>query len=579
MSNAANKTRQELYQKIRESSKDEVILDEMKRLGFWPKDEAQPSLSESLIKEKGELQLKLRELGRQQALYDDPERALKELHKQRKKAALEKREETRIARNKLRYDRAQRWYETQQKMITYLGDKHWLSLRAVDSDTSRLSAQQLPLLHSSHDLAEVMGISLNELRFLAYQKDVTKISHYQRFEISKKTGGTRLISAPMPRLKRAQYWILGNILEPLPLHNAAHGFVNERSIVTNALPHVGKDVVINLDLKDFFPSVSYPRVKGVFQNLGYSEHVATVLGLLCTESNTQHVELDQEQWFISNGERFLPQGAPTSPYITNLICRKLDARLEGMARALGFEYTRYADDLTFSASNVSDAVVRQLLWRCRGIVMAEGFNVHPDKTRIMRRHQQQEVTGVVVNEKPSVDRKTLKRFRALLFQIEKDGPADKAWGCGELFASIEGYANFVAMVKPEKGIALQQQVTRLRQQYGQPVKAGKMQRLNKKLMRLKAKEGVAPRDDWWQPQTTQPPILELTPLQVKAAHKKSRENEPPDNDNMYTQPNDNAPDNTQFSGEDDGNDFVSYVGKVMLALCVIIIVLLVFLEW
>src|SRR5690606_31416208 len=118
----------------------------------------------------------------------------------------------------------------------------------------------------------------------------------------KKTGGLRTISAPMPRLKRAQYWILSNILEPINLHGDAHGFVKQRSIVTNAQAHVGKDVVINIDLQDFFPTVSYPRVKGFFHQLGYSEHVATILALLCTEAETQEVELDGHTWFVSNGE-------------------------------------------------------------------------------------------------------------------------------------------------------------------------------------------------------------------------------------------------------------------------------------
>jgi retron-type reverse transcriptase len=130
--------------------------------------------------------------------------------------------------------------------------------------------------------------------------------------------------------------------------------------------------------------------------------------------------------------------------------------------------------MTFSSAQPS-ANVQQLLWRCKQIVKDEGFKIHPEKTRVMRKPQKQEVTGIVVNEKPSVDRKTLKRFRALLFQIAKDGMG-KRWGSGELMASLEGYANFVAMVAPEKGIVLQKQVTDLKRQYGYTTQAGRLQR-------------------------------------------------------------------------------------------------------
>jgi len=122
------------------------------------------------------------------------------------------------------------------------------------------------------------------------------------------------------------------------------------AFLTNARNHVGRDVVINLDLKDFFPTLTYARVKGLFEALGYAEAVAIPLALLCTEPMVDEVTLDGERHFIADGPRLLPQGAPTSPAITNLICRRLDRRLVGLARTLGFIYSRYADDLTFSGS-------------------------------------------------------------------------------------------------------------------------------------------------------------------------------------------------------------------------------------
>lgn len=572
MSDGAKLTRQQLYQRIRETSKDEYILSEMKRLGFWPDNSAKPSLAESVLKEQTELAQKLRDLGQKQGLYSDPEAALKALHKQRKEEALRRREEKKQERNQARYDRAKRWHNTQQKIITYVGNDFSKGLNDVQSDESKLKQQNLPVAHDSKDLATIMGITLNELRFLTYQKDVSAISHYQRFEILKKTGGSRLISAPMPRLKRAQYWILEKILQPLSLHDAAHGFVAKRSILSNAQPHVGKNVVINLDLKDFFPTVTYPRVKGVFKNLGYSEHLATVLGLLCTQSDTQEVELDEQTWFVSNGERFLPQGAPTSPNITNVLCRKLDIRLKGMANNLGFIYTRYADDLTFSSNTKDDHEIRQLLWRCRKIVRDEGFIVHPQKTRIMRKHKKQEVTGVTVNDKPGVDKKTLKRFRAVLFQIDKDGAEGKTWGKGNIFCAIDGYANYVTMIDPAKGILLQKQVVHIKRKYDIDVKKGKVLSLNKKLLRIKAAAGESPKDDWWQASPPPSPIKELTTEEIKLV--KTEEKKQKRQDSNRSEQNWTTPGGDQTKS-DQGT---ASPGYTMLMICIFIIIIWFFIR-
>jgi retron-type reverse transcriptase len=304
---------------------------------------------------------------------------------------------------------------------------------------------------------------VGQLRFLAFDRKTSRISHYIRFKIPKKTGGERLISAPMPRLKKSQHWILVNILEKIALHDCAHGFRPSHSIVTNAQPHVGSEVIINFDLKDFFPSISYKRVKGLFQSFGYSEAAATIFGLLCTEPEIEELELDGQTYFAAVTERHLPQGSPASPAITNLLCRRLDKRLDRMAEEMGFVYTRYADDLTFSASGDSLQNICNVLRRAESIVLHEGFTINEQKTRILRKNRQQEVTGIVVNEQLSISKKELKRFRATLFQIEKDGPEGKRWGNSEdVIASIQGFANFVAMVNPEKGAEFLEQVNRIK---------------------------------------------------------------------------------------------------------------------
>ncbi|OKH60702.1 RNA-directed DNA polymerase [Scytonema sp. HK-05] len=240
----------------------------------------------------------------------------------------------------------------------------------------------------------------------------------------------------------------------LSLSSSKIKFGKRRSIVTNAEPHVGADVLINIDIKDFFPSISYRRVKGLFKSFGYSESASTIFGLLCTVTFVNH-------------RSYLPQGAPTSPMITNLICRRLDRRLTQMGERFGFRYTRYADDLTFSASNESLCNICNILRQTESIVRHEGFEINKDKTRILRKCNRLEVTGIVVNSKLSISRQKLKRFRATLYQIEKDGLEGKHWGKSEdLIASIQGFANFVYMVDPEKGAKFREQIRIIKEKHG-----------------------------------------------------------------------------------------------------------------
>jgi hypothetical protein len=174
------------------------------------------------------------------------------------------------------------------------------------------------------------------------------------------------------------------------------------------------------------------------------------------------VELDGRVYHVARTERFLPQGAPSSPGITNLLCRGLDARMTRVAGSLGFRYTRYADDMTFSGSGPAAANVGRLLRRARFVIGQEGFRVHPEKTRVLRRGGRQEVTGLVVNRRVNVPRDTLRRFRATIYQIERDGPTGKHWGSNpDVLSAIEGFANFVAMVDPERGEPLRRRVLAL----------------------------------------------------------------------------------------------------------------------
>ncbi|CAN1210774.1 reverse transcriptase family protein [Tumidithrix helvetica PCC 7403] len=467
------RTRQELYDRIRRSSKEEVILEEMIRLGFWPAAGEMPQDPADEIRRKGEILRELEDLRSQNRQLHNEEALKKAALALRLAESKRKQQETKERRERERQERLALWELKKQQEIVFLGEGVSAGLNQTECDRDRLQSYDLPEYGTSEEIANAMGISLGELRFLAFARRASNTSHYIRFKIAKKTGGSRLISAPMPRLKRAQTWILYNILEQVDLHEAAHGFCLGRSIVTNAAPHVGADVIINLDLQDFFPTISYKRVKGLFQSLGYSEAAATIFGLICTDAAVEAVELDGKTYYVALGggthperNRHLPQGAPSSPAITNLICRRLDLRLSKMATHLGFVYTRYADDLTFSASGENLRQICNILKRTEAIATHEGFTIHPQKTRVLHKSQHQEVTGIVVNQKLNVDKKTLKSFRATLFQIEQDGLEGKHWGsCPDLIQSIEGFANFVAMVNPDKGEKLKEQVKRIKAKY------------------------------------------------------------------------------------------------------------------
>ena len=183
---------------------------------------------------------------------------------------------------------------------------------------------------------------------MAYHRDAATSLHYSRFTIPKRDGTERPIWAPKKKLKAAQRWILHNIVERLPVHGAAQGFMVGRSTLTNAAVHANPKTLLKMDVTDFFPTVTWRRVKGVFRRAGYRDGASTLLALLCTEAPREVVQLEGKTYFVSLGPRCLPQGAPTSPAITNALCLRLDRRLAGLAAKLGWRYSRYADDMTFS---------------------------------------------------------------------------------------------------------------------------------------------------------------------------------------------------------------------------------------
>lgn len=331
------------------------------------------------------------------------------------------------------------------------------------SDEEKLAALGLPLLQTPADLAAALGMTVSKLRWLCYHTEAATRIHYVQFEVPKKSGGTRTLSAPHVTLASAQDWVLGQILSKLPTEPAAHGFVPGRSTVTNAAPHAGRDAVVNVDLEAFFPSIGFARVRHLFTRLGYSGAVATLLALLCTECPRRKVVYDGTAYFAATGPRGLPQGACTSPAVSNQIARRLDRRLTGLSAKLGLMYTRYADDLTFSAGPGFREKVGYLLARVRHIAQDEGFVLNPKKTRVQRPSARQSVTGLVVNATPAVQRDVVRRLRAILHRAKSEGlavqnrenhPNFRAW--------VEGMIAYISMVNPAAGAKLRAEFAQVR---------------------------------------------------------------------------------------------------------------------
>ena len=258
--------------------------------------------------------------------------------------------------------------------------------------------------HGVEELGRRLGVTVAELRAVR--------PTYREFTIPKRSGGTRRILAPDDQLKALQRLILKRLLARLRSHPAATGFEKGQSIVTNARAHVGQAVVVRMDLKDFFPATRAKKVRKYFRRVGWDRPAAKLLTHLCTF------------------EGGLPQGAPTSPRLSNLVNYRLDARLTGLAMRrrlynprtaghleegpVGATYTRYADDLTFSFPTDDRKLIRYVVRMTKHIVASEGYELHlRRKLRVLRRHARQQVTGLVVNDRVNLPRATRRWLRAV----------------------------------------------------------------------------------------------------------------------------------------------------------------------
>ena len=252
------------------------------------------------------------------------------------------------------------------------------------------------------------------------------LHHYRRRWVPS-TSGARLLESPGPRLAELQRRVGRRVLARIPVHDAAHGYVRGRSPHTLAAAHAGRGMVVRMDLEGFFAHVTGARTAGLLRTAGYPPAVAAALaGLLVTAAPPAVLRAappgdDARRRLLQRlAAPHLPQGAPTSPAVANLLAHRLDRRLHGLAAAVGARYGRYADDLVFSGD--AALPVHGLVARAGAIAAEEGFRVRPDKTRVQPAHHRQRVTGLVVNADPAPSRADYDALRALLHNCARTGP-------------------------------------------------------------------------------------------------------------------------------------------------------------
>lgn len=290
---------------------------------------------------------------------------------------------------------------------------------------SKRKPKPSPVLYDIGELTRRLGVSAEVLEHIEI--------HYDSFMLKKnaespyRASNKRLIEAPSTELKQLQRLILRRLLQKLPVHSAVKGFEPGTSVVENALPHVGKKVVIKMDIKDFFSSTTAIRISEYFQRIGWDEECALLLTRVCTYKGR------------------LPQGAPTSPALSNRVNTMMDRMIQQWVDYRKGAYTRYADDITISFPKDYPRRVRGTIQTVGRIAKLFGYEIHRrDKLRILRRHHQQRVTGIVVNDTINIPRKKRRWLRAVEHRMKTTGK------CSLTQAELEGWRSYLAMVDAAK---------------------------------------------------------------------------------------------------------------------------------
>lgn len=323
----------------------------------------------------------------------------------------------------------------------------------------KLITQQLPVIFTLEHLSSILGMPILEI------KDIinSRRKYYKFYEIKKRNGnGVRQIMAPHNNLRQVQKYINDEILSNISLHESATGFTKGKSILDNALPHINKNAILNIDLLRFFDSISEKRVYGIFKSLGYASNLSVDLAKLTTVKlpeeyfNTfDNKELSSYLEIVPKGSCILPQGAPTSPMLSNLILRNLDLRLSKLAEKLDVHYSRYADDITFSGVIENLPKIKLI----RRIIRDEGFNINWKKVGIYKKGRKQIVTGLTVSNNAHIHRNFKKEVKKHIYACNTFGVKNhlkfmhleeiglyKEWLLGKIY--------FIKSIEPEIALKL-----------------------------------------------------------------------------------------------------------------------------
>lgn len=324
-----------------------------------------------------------------------------------------------------------------------------------------------PALATVGDVASFLGVTPEILSWFADLKGMQRFAddsplwnyHYRWF--AKESGGARLVEAPKGTLRDLQRKLLREFLVYIPPHECAHGFRRGRSTLTCATAHVGRDVVLRIDLEDFFASVTFAQVSATFRTAGYAEPVADSLAGMCTTRvpirvvATRPVSGDPAAAWRQKrrlATPHLPTGSPTSPALANLAAYRLDCRLFAAAQAVGATYTRYADDLIFSGDGEFRRRVRRFSVLVAGIALDEGYRVNPRKTSIVGKSARQTVVGIVVNERAALPRSRFDQLRAMVHNCIVHGPSTQnREGRPDFRAWLVGTIAAATAIDPKRG--------------------------------------------------------------------------------------------------------------------------------
>lgn len=448
-------TKAEYRNLVQTMGKKEFTFQKMLEYGFWPSNLPTPyerqqnetaqdfenrkklldefqALSQQIADAHQEEQEIIRKLSALKKQYQDTwdyEKIRSIVSQEIMKESIARRAERKAERERQKKQKSEAWQKKKAEQIVFIGKGYSGLLGKKETDLQKLKEHQMPIIETDRELAAFLQVGYSTLRYLTYHRDVVAFDNYYRFDIPKKSGGMRQIAAPKTQLKTAQRKILGEILQKATPAGAAHGFIKERSVLTGAKAHTaGPDVLVNIDLENFFPTITFERVRGLFQSFGYSGYIASLLAMVCTYCERMPLTVKGEVKYIKTSGRILPQGSPASPMITNILCRNMDKRIQGLCQKLWLTYTRYADDMSFSyTGDANGFAIGSFLKSLGKIIESEGFHINNQKTHVLRRNSRQYITGIVINnEEIGVPKKWVKILKASIHNAQKlrDSGAD-----------------------------------------------------------------------------------------------------------------------------------------------------------